>query len=520
MDGKTKIYVNQVGYPENSVKTAYLESDIDFTGKKFTVMDSQDTVIFEGEIPESNEDDQAGKGWYKLDFSSVTAPGSYHLEIDSHKSYVFSISNKVWNPLFQATLEYFTNSRCGVQKSHTIWNPSTCHTGPARIYGTNQFIEADGGWHDAGDYGRYIVAGCKAVMDLLLTYKAQNDYKGFDILDEVRFELEWMMKLQREDGAVYHKISCYNFCGFIMPSEEKDPLVLAPVSTTATATFAGTLTYACQFYPQDKAFVAEMKKCADKAINFLLNNDVLYYENPPEISTGSYGDKNVEDELYFAYIVYGLYNNKKDIFEIGKAYFDKAKFHGYAWGFFAGYANEIVLENEENIEDASYVSDIKDAVVLTAEKAMEIAEKSPVDYVLPWAFWGCSGAVMDTAHTLILAYRITVDSKYLELAEKAVSYILGANPSGYCYVSGFGSNPMCHPHHRPSGFLKQTMPGMLAGGPCSHLIDEEAKKYLQGRVPLKCYLDSYGSYSTNEVAIYWNSALTLVLAMLMEENCI
>ena len=109
--------------------------------------------------------------------------------------------------------------------------------------------------------------------------------------------------------------------------------------------------------------------------------------------------------------------------------------------------------------------------------------------------------------------------QYLELAEKAVSYIFGANPSGYCYVSGFGSNPMNHPHHRPSGFLKQTMPGMLAGGPCGHLIDEEAKKHLQGRVPLKCYLDSYGSYSTNEVAIYWNSALTLVMAMLMEENC-
>ena len=73
-----------------------------------------------------------------------------------------------------------------------------------------------GGWHDAGDYGRYIVPTAKTIMDLLMAYdSSKNFFTDFDILKEIRFALEWMLKMQREDGAVYHKVSCYHFCAFI-----------------------------------------------------------------------------------------------------------------------------------------------------------------------------------------------------------------------------------------------------------------------------------------------------------------
>ena len=69
-----------------------------------------------------------------------------------------------------------------------------------------------------------------------------------------------------------------------------------------------------------------------------------------------------------------------------------------------------------------------------------------------------------------------------------------------------------HPHHRPSQAAGSPMPGMLVGGPNSHLEDPYAQNVLAGRAPALCYADSDQSYSTNEVAVYWNSPLIALLA--------
>ena len=83
-----------------------------------------------------------------------------------------------------------------------------------------------------------------------------------------------------------------------------------------------------------------------------------------------------------------------------------------------------------------------------------------------------------------------------------------------CYVTGHGTECTKHPHHRPSGAMGQVMPGMLAGGPSEGLQDAEAKRLLPGKAPLRCYADVTGSYSTNEIAIYWNSPLVYLIASL------
>lgn len=521
MERKTQIFVNQVGYPQNYTKTAYVQSEEDLSSKKFSVMNSEGEVVYSGDCGKKFCDEQAGDNYYKLDFTEVVNPGRYNIVLDGltdgeQKSYSFSIADNAWNDLFQATLDYFTNSRCGKQKSHTIWNPESCHTGKAQIYGTDEYVDVQGGWHDAGDYGRYIVAGAKTVMDLLITYTKLPEYKAFDILDEARFELEWMLQMQREDGAVYHKVSCYRFCAFIMPSAEKDPIVLAPVSTTATATLAGTFAYAIKFYQDDQAFCEKLLAASNKAIEFLNTHEIMYYENPVDIRTGGYGDKNVEDELMFAYLSNGIVTKNKELLEKAFSYIDKVLFFGFGWGNFSGYAMEQVLDCKDLFTDEQ-IKVAEEKFIESAKKALSIAEKSSVDYALPWAFWGCTGGLMDACHTCLIAYKLTGKKEYLELAEKSVSFLLGANPSDYCYVTGFGTHCTEHPHHRPSGFLKKTMPGMLAGGPCGRLIDEDAKKYLQGLPPLKCYCDTTPSFSTNEIAIYWNSALTLIMAWLMNE---
>ena len=78
-----------------------------------------------------------------------------------------------------------------------------------------------------------------------------------------------------------------------------------------------------------------------------------------------------------------------------------------------------------------------------------------------------------------------------------------------------GSRSPEHPHHRPSGARHQAMPGMLVGGPNNGLNDPTAMSVLRGKAPAKCYVDNLNSYSTNEICVYWNSPLTLLLAGIM-----
>lgn len=188
-------------------------------------------------------------------------------------------------------------------------------------------------------------------------------------------------------------------------------------------------------------------------------------------------------------------------------------FQGFGWGSVAAYGTEILLKNKELIDSNLYQT-LKKAIIDRAEKLLKISKNACFGTCIERVFWGSNGHVCDEAHLLLLAHDLTGKKEYFDVAKKQFDYILGCNPVNYCYVTGFGSNPTVNPHHRPSGALKKCMPGMLAGGPAAGLHDADAKKYLQGKSPLNCYIDVVGSYSTNEIAIYWNSPLVYVIAKL------
>lgn len=148
---------------------------------------------------------------------------------------------------------------------------------PRRVYGTtDEYIDVSGGWHDAGDYGRYTVPAAKTVADMLYAYQANpalfGDDVGIpesgngvpDILDEAKYALTWMLKMQDpETGGVHHKVTCENFPGYVMPEQETGELIVTPVSTTATGDFCGAMALASEFFGEsDPNFAAT---CLDAA---------------------------------------------------------------------------------------------------------------------------------------------------------------------------------------------------------------------------------------------------------------
>lgn len=519
------VYINQIGYEPDASKFVYVQSSD--SQKKFQIEDKKGNVVFSGTLSAPKEDDANKIPVCCGDFSSFKTSGEFCVCVDNKKSPYFKIGSGIFKDFYHSILNYFYLSRCGQQIQGGDFSHPACHTSAAKIYGTELTKNVTGGWHDAGDYGRYVVAGSKTVMDLLLAYQANPAYKGFDILDEVRFELEWLLQMQRDDGAVYHKISCWHFCAFINPEEETDEQVLAPVSTAATADFAGCLAYASGFYKKcDSKFAETLLAAAEKAQNYLDSHEDELYTNPSEITTGGYGDWNVKDERYFALCALFDATGKREYLEKAikirmmqlAVEVDPAEpwkrpwGEMFGWGCVAGYGTEILLKNAEIKADKKLFEELKAGILERAELLYEASENSSFGSCIKKYFWGCNGHMADEGHLLLLAYDLTGRKEFYEAAKKQFDYILGCNQLDFCFVTGFGTNSPKNPHHRPSGAVGKPMPGMLAGGPSEGLHDHVAKEYLQGKPAACCYIDMQGSYSTNEVAIYWNSPLVYLTA--------
>lgn len=533
MKKNISIFVNQIGYVTNGTKSAYAKASLENDGS-FSIKNAKTKeAVFTGKLTAAPEDPLTGEPILSADFSSFCTDGEYILSIGDEESFSFKIGSKLYGNLFFSVLDYFRLSRCGQEIEGGKWSHTACHTGLAEIYGTDEKKEADGGWHDAGDYGRYIVPGAKAVMDLLGTYDFCKDkFEKFDILAEVRFELEWMLKLQREDGGVYHKISCYHFCAFINPQDEKDKLVIAPVSTAATADFAGCLAHSSKYYMEsDPSFAQKLVDAALRAQAYLDCHDDELYKNPQEITTGGYGDWNVKDERYFALCaLYEVTGNKEFLFkafDVKKAAlalpedpsipWKKNWMEAFSWGCVASYGTEILLKNYDKVAaDAGQetADEIKQILIKRADFVMKTCSASSFNVATRFIQWGCNGGVCDEAHFLMIAWQLTGKQDYYNAALHQIDYLLGCNPIGICYVTGNGTYRTENPHHRPSGVVGKAMPGMLVGGPSAGLQDAVAKAQLEGKPPLSCYIDKQGSYSTNEIAIYWNSSFAMLIASL------
>lgn len=272
------IMTDQVGYQPDETKTAVFRDVTSETSFSVVNADSGQ-VVYTGELSAPTFYSSADENNWTGDFSAVTEAGTYYITCGGlDQSYSFTIGNNVYDSLLDDSVKMLYLQRCGTEVKDSTFGHVACHNTLATVYHTNEKIDVSGGWHDAGDYGRYVVPGAKSVADLLIAYDANpelfSDSIGIpesgngvpDVLDEVRYELEWMLKMQdSQTGGVHHKVSCENFPGYVMPETETDELIVTPVSTTATADFCASMAMAYEYYQKvDKDFA---EKCLNAAKN-------------------------------------------------------------------------------------------------------------------------------------------------------------------------------------------------------------------------------------------------------------
>ncbi len=526
------ITINQLGYKPDASKVAVFRNIT--TETEFSVIHAATgKTVHTGKLTGGIENESAGEvNWYG-DFSAVTEAGSYYItcgELDA--SYTFEIGADVYDDLLNDAVRMLYLQRCGCAVEDAVFSHPACHTEKAVILGTQETIDVSGGWHDAGDYGRYVVPAAKAAADLLLAYQVNptihSDSVGIpesgngvpDILDEARYEIEWMRKMQAASGGVYHKVNCMGITGSMMPDKETTTQYVTPVSTTATADFCAVMAMAAERYAEiDAEFAQECLESAKSAWAFLMAHPDMILEDPADLgdSNGGYQDSRDGDERYWAACqMYRTTGNRQYLDAIpgirGTYYKD-----GLEWHMVGHYGN-IALLTMEGIDTASaeYAEAREMLFNWVSEYTKHITaggyETGITDYV-----WGSNMTIANSGIVLAYASELTGEETHRIHAETQLHYLLGRNPNGICYVTGYGTVSPQNPHHRPSIVKKQPMTGMLVGGVNQSLNDSAAQKYLADTPPAKCYIDDAGSYSTNEITIYWNSPLIYLLSLTEEK---
>lgn len=527
------IFVNQAGYLPRSSKIAA----IPFECGSFEVINESGRVVFSGKTENRGFDKDSGDSLRTGDFSQLEESGSYRIRAGGKVSAVFEISDKAYNNPLRDMLRAFYFLRCGSgleEKYAGVYKHAPCHNGTA-IFWEDRSVTAEvsGGWHDAGDYGRYVTAGACALAHLFYAYLTFPELEKLemnipesgngtpDILNECRWELEWILKMQREDGGVYHKVTTAMHAPFVMPEEDNEQLWLFAVSSMAVADTAAICALASRIYmPYDKEFSERLYNAALLSYKWLDENpDFVPFSNPEGCNTGGYGEwEDRSNRFWAAAEMFALTGNEKYHEDFKRLLGESFNRTGLGYGDVGGLASLAYLRFAENA-DENLKNIIKTDFINEAKRLKSVADESGYSVAMSEMnyHWGSNMDAMKHGMIFIIADIITGEKEYAPYAQRLADYLMGYNALGISYVTGTGEYRCNYPHLRPAHAdgIEECIPGMVSGGPNRTPNDPDAKALVpEGTPPMKCFADDVGCYSLNEITIYWNSPAVFVFAWL------
>jgi endoglucanase len=569
----TAIRVNQVGYLPNLNKLATVVST-STSPLTWQLKNSGGTVVASGSTTVFGNDAASGEQVHIADFSSFTTQGTgYTLVVGSTVSNPFDIGPAIYHTLKYDALAYYYQTRSGIAITmpyavRTDLTRPAGHIGVAPNQGDTNVpcasdagcsysLNVSGGWYDAGDQGKYVVNGGISVWTLMDEYERtkflgtssadfangkmnipENGNGVPDILDEARWEMEFLLKMQvptgqPHAGMAHHKMHDANWTGIPQrPEQDSQPRVLRPVSTAATLNLAATAAQCARIWASiDATFSNKCLTAAQTAWTAAQANPSIIASGSDGTGGGAYGDNTINDEFYWAaaelYVTTGssTYLNFLTSSPLYKVIISNPS--SMNWGS-TQVLGDISLAVVPNSLAAAEVTSIRNNIVAAANAYVNTSNSQ--GYRVPFAggtggayYWGDNSDVANNGVIMALAYDFTGGTQYLNGANEAMNYLLGRNAMSKSYVSGYGENPLLNPHHRfwakqADASFPSPPAGVMAGGPDSGLDDPYAQANLGGCKPQKCYVDNYQSYSTNEEAINWNAPLAWLAAYLDEKG--
>lgn len=509
-------------------------------------------------------DAMSGDQVWQLDISRISEPGDYFVTSGdgSEASGAFTVSEGVYRPVLREAFRTFYYQRAGFAKTEPQagagWTDAASHVGSgqdteARLYSApddaGKARDLHGGWYDAGDYNQYTNWTADQCRTLLMSYLENPDVWGDDfgmpesgnavpdILDEARWGLDWLLRMQNADGSV---LSILGRDTASPPSAATGPSRYGPASTSATLSAAATFAFAALVFADSPApghadYAARLRAAAVSAWTWAEAHPSVTFLNNDR-STGSEGlgagqqetDKEYLNIKRFAAAAY-LYGLTGDVAIVPAMDAALAKTSLMQTGLVDAYRYEaqdaalfLARRPDTPPELLAYLTlAFKDRLTLDGGEGYGV----PVDAL----HWGSNHVMARTGVLYLDAARLSASpgeaAEYTARALDYLHYLHGANPMGKVYLTNmgaFGAESSVGEYYR-SWHTERPIPGFLVGGPnptydrdacCPDNCGSAAANAACGKSPpsppyrqppLKSYLDFDDGWPLNSWQVTENS---------------
>ena len=535
------IVVNQAGYHPDWPKRAMLINKTE--DAPIALIEATSGELVKMLTPEPAVDGPEGSSVQVLDFSSVEQSGRFYLEGGELRSVPFNIGKDSYKEATRLLLRSYYLQRCGAE----LLDPETglshlaCHLDDG-VYPRDDELnkegmhrDAVGGWHDAGDYGKYIAPAAVTVNRLMSLYlMAPERYPDSalsipesgngqsDLLDELVVELDWMLKMQRSDGAIYRKLSGAKWPSVITPDNDTQVRYVYGVSSPETGKFSASMAMAARvFQSSDKVRAKRYLEAAEKAWEWIKfqTEQTVDWKKKDDSGSGSYLSSDTDTEVQLdsdhddrltAALELFLTTKQDEYRDYILAFEPGETYSLYEWKDASSLSLLHLMEQDKTPELAAIREDIQSKLIVRADELYAQVEASPLNVANEKIIWGSNKMTVEEGITLAHAWRLSGQEKYLQAAIDQLDYVMGRNPFNLSFVTGVGEKAVKNPVHIFGRSVKRTIPGLLVGGPNEAAQDKIAPK---GK-GLMSYIDHERAYSVNEYAIDYNAALIGLLETL------
>ena len=560
------VRVNLIGYASSQPKKALLLSKKELTDS-WILMDENGQKIKDIQpLLLKRENWSPFAYYYECTFTDITSPGAYFLSNSSKtiRSEKFLIGN--YPPIHESVVNFMQTQRCG-------FNPFTkevCHPLDGKSFYGNRpdstYIDATGGWHDAGDQLKYLITGSNATARMLMAYQWNplvfedkvNDLglpqpNGLaDVLDEAKWGLDWIHKLHPTREELIHQVADdRDHLGFKMPHEDAANYGWGK-NKYRPAYFANGKPQGLGKYKSESTGVSNVagRSAAALALGYQIFKDIPGYQpfsaqclqDAVELyemgkkwegfqqgnSYGApyrYNERTWADDMEWASAVLFKATREKKYLNDALHYADligftswmemdsAAHYEMYPYVNMGHFALWQVVDNK-NIRD-KLAGFYKHNLLKIQEKA----DRNP--YGVGHLFIWCSNNLATAVATQALLYeQMTGDIQFQPLLQNHLNWLLGLNPWGTSMITGIpaeGEYPL--DVHMPFWILnKQVVSGSLVDGPLWSSIHDkmlairlnEPDEFANLQPNHIKYWDDFADYSTNEPTMDGSADLILL----------
>ena len=563
---KNWIRINQVGYTQESIKVAVLGSKEDVSIDSFEIVDIlTGKTVFHGQNIQSYDAYACFKKIYRLNFSDFRERGTFFIHAGNVRSPQFRILNEIYNSAADFLLKYMRQQRCG-------YNPflqDSCHMHDGFIVDHAELdsthIDVTGGWHDASDYLQYVTTSANAVYQMLFAYQEnpasfsdQYDKNGNpgdngipDILDEAKWGLDWLDKMNPEYGLMFNQIADdRDHTKFTLPtldsvsygkSRERPvyfvtgkPQGLGKYKNRSTGVSSTAAKYASAFalgaellreyYPE---FSEKISKKAYNAFKYA-RTDLGVCQTASNRAPYFYEEDNYVDDMELA--AAQLFMHSKNPKFLSEAiYWGKLEpvtpwmaantARHYQWYPFVNLGHYRIAQLSDNLNKKKFIGFLKKGI----ESIHNRGKKNGFFMGIPF-IWCSNNLVAATLTQLRLYEKLTGDVQFNEMEAALRDWLFGCNPWGTSMIVGYpadGDTPV-DPHSALAAVFKMKIDGGLVDGPVYASIFNRLKglrivnddEYAEFQSDLCVYHDDYGDYSTNEPTMDGTASLSYYLSSL------